>query len=77
LNPDGSEAEKSGNGLHIFARYLWDKKMVWNDPFTVETAGGEVSCVVFFSVPTPKQAQQYDHLLNQIFAFQIVQMFSL
>jgi diaminopimelate epimerase len=24
LNPDGSEAEKSGNGLRIFARYLWD-----------------------------------------------------
>ena len=24
LNPDGSEAEKSGNGLRVFARYLWD-----------------------------------------------------
>ena len=24
LNPDGSEAEKSGNGLRIFAKYLWD-----------------------------------------------------
>ena len=24
LNPDGSEAEKSGNGLRIFARYLRD-----------------------------------------------------
>ena len=24
FNPDGSEAEKSGNGLRIFARYLWD-----------------------------------------------------
>lgn len=24
LNPDGSEAEKSGNGLRIFARYLWE-----------------------------------------------------
>ena len=24
LNPDGTEAEKSGNGLRIFARYLWD-----------------------------------------------------
>ena len=28
LNPDGSEAEKSGNGLRIFARYLYDKKNV-------------------------------------------------
>src|SRR5436309_7828543 len=24
FNPDGSEAEKSGNGLRIFAKYLWD-----------------------------------------------------
>lgn len=24
FNPDGSEAEKSGNGLRIFSRYLWD-----------------------------------------------------
>ena len=24
FNPDGSTAEKSGNGLRIFARYLWD-----------------------------------------------------
>ena len=28
FNPDGSEAEKSGNGLRIFARYLWDQKLV-------------------------------------------------
>src|SRR5450756_1364876 len=28
LNPDGSEAEKSGNGLRIFARYLWDTGLV-------------------------------------------------
>ena len=24
LNPDGSEAEKSGNGIRIFSRYLFD-----------------------------------------------------
>ncbi len=46
LNPDGSEAEKSGNGLRIFARFLWDNNFVGSDPFTVETVGGEVSCVV-------------------------------
>lgn len=28
FNPDGSEAEKSGNGLRIFARYLWDQGYV-------------------------------------------------
>ncbi len=46
LNPDGSEAEKSGNGLRIFARYLFDAKLVSNQPFTVETAGGDVSCLL-------------------------------
>ena len=25
FNPDGGEFEKSGNGLRIFARYLWDE----------------------------------------------------
>jgi diaminopimelate epimerase len=46
FNPDGSEAEKSGNGLRIFARYLWDNDLVGNDAFTVETLGGPVSCQV-------------------------------
>jgi len=42
FNPDGSEAEKSGNGLRIFSRYLWDKKKVHTEPFTIYTAGGIV-----------------------------------
>lgn len=46
FNPDGSEAEKSGNGLRIFARFLWDERLVENQSFTVETAGGAVSCKV-------------------------------
>ena len=45
-NPDGSEAEKSGNGIRIFARYLWDKKLVDYKLFTVQTLGGPVSCEV-------------------------------
>ena len=28
FNPDGSEAEKSGNGLRVFAKYLFEKKYV-------------------------------------------------
>ena len=47
FNPDGSEAEKSGNGLRIFSRYLWDEKKVGNKPFTVETRGGKVTAQVF------------------------------
>lgn len=46
LNPDGSEAEKSGNGLRIFARYLFDQKKVGYSPFTVDTLGGIVTCEV-------------------------------
>ncbi|MEM7789818.1 MAG: diaminopimelate epimerase [Verrucomicrobiota bacterium] len=46
MNPDGSEAEKSGNGLRIFARYLYDIGRVKTDPFTVDTLGGIVTCVV-------------------------------
>lgn len=46
FNPDGSEAEKSGNGLRIFARYLWDEGLVGSKSFTVETLGGAVSCEV-------------------------------
>lgn len=46
LNPDGSEAEKSGNGLRIFARYLKDVSLVTSVPFTVDTLGGVVTCEV-------------------------------
>jgi len=46
LNPDGSEAEKNGNGLRIFARFLWDQHLVNDQCVTVETFGGAVSCEV-------------------------------
>lgn len=44
FNPDGSEAEKSGNGLRIFARYLHEQGLVGREPFDVWTAGGTVRC---------------------------------
>jgi diaminopimelate epimerase len=46
FNPDGSEAEKSGNGLRIFSRYLWDRGLVGTAEFTVETVGGVVRSTV-------------------------------
>ena len=46
FNPDGSEAEKSGNGLRIFCRYLWDRKLVSDKPFFVETKGGIVQAEI-------------------------------
>lgn len=43
FNPDGSEAEKSGNGLRIFGRYLFDLGHVGHTPFAVQTKGGFVT----------------------------------
>jgi diaminopimelate epimerase len=42
FNPDGSEAEKSGNGLRIFCKYVYDYGFTSNKEFTVETKGGIV-----------------------------------
>jgi diaminopimelate epimerase len=47
FNPDGSEAEKSGNGLRIFSRYLWDRRLVKDEEFAIETPGGVVKSRVF------------------------------
>lgn len=43
FNPDGSEAEKSGNGLRIFCKYIFDYGFVSRRQFTVETKGGIVN----------------------------------
>jgi diaminopimelate epimerase len=42
FNPDGSEAEKSGNGTRIFARFLWDQGLAKEPEITIETPGGAV-----------------------------------
>ena len=41
-NPDGSEAEKSGNGVRIFSRYLFERKYVQGKNFSLRTLGGPV-----------------------------------
>ena len=46
FNPDGSEAEKSGNGLRIFSRYLYDQQKVTSAPFKIDTLGGVVNVVI-------------------------------
>lgn len=43
FNPDGSEAEKSGNGLRIFGGYLYATRRTRRREFRIETAGGIVS----------------------------------
>jgi diaminopimelate epimerase len=47
FNPDGSLAEKSGNGLRIFARWLFDQHLVGEDPFPIWTPGGWVQARIF------------------------------
>jgi len=42
FNPDGSEAEKSGNGLRILAKFLYDHGYTDRSEFTVSTLGGTV-----------------------------------
>ena len=42
FNPDASEAEKSGNGLRIFSKYLFDYGFINKNQFTIETPGGIV-----------------------------------
>lgn len=46
FNPDGSEAEKSGNGIRIFARSIVEESFSNELAFTIETPGGVVSCEV-------------------------------
>ena len=46
LNPDGSEAEKSGNGLRIFAKYLYERKHASSRIFSIDTPGGLVTAEV-------------------------------
>lgn len=47
FNPDGSEAEKSGNGLRIFAKFLFEFGYVESRTFRIETLGGKVLAEVF------------------------------
>jgi diaminopimelate epimerase len=45
LNPDGSEAQKSGNGARIFALYLRRYGLPGRDSYSIETAGGMIRAV--------------------------------
>lgn len=46
FNPDGSEAEKSGNGLRIFAKYLYEKGHASDKSFSIDTPGGLVTAEI-------------------------------
>ena len=40
FNPDGTEAEMCGNGIRVFAKYIFDRRMHLDVVMTVETLGG-------------------------------------
>lgn len=46
FNPDGSEAEKSGNGLRIFCKYLFDYGFTDKTIFTVETISNIITAKI-------------------------------
>jgi diaminopimelate epimerase len=46
FNPDGSEFERSGNGLRVLASYLARRGEVGGAPFRVEVGGDEVTMTV-------------------------------
>lgn len=48
FNPDGSTAEKSGNGLRIFAKFLYEHRYTKKDSFKIDTPGGVVTAELEF-----------------------------
>jgi len=46
-NPDGSEAERSGNGLRIAAKFLSEHGYTIEQSFTIETVAGPVKTEVY------------------------------
>jgi diaminopimelate epimerase len=52
-NPDGSEAEKSGNGLRIFCKYLFDYGFAKKRQFSVET----LTDIVYADIVEEKQGK--------------------
>lgn len=55
-NPDGSTAEKSGNGLRIFAKYLREHGHTAADNFTVATPGGDAAIALDLDAQTGRVA---------------------
>lgn len=46
FNPDGSEAEKSGNGLRIFARYVRDRGYTNRPEFTIAIGDEKITVTI-------------------------------
>ena len=57
FNPDGSEAEKSGNGIRIAARWLVDTGRAPGTSFVIHTLGGTVPVTVEGRIVTANMGQ--------------------
>ena len=55
-NPDGSEAEKSGNGLRILCKYLYDYGYAKSRQFSVET----LTDIVYADIVEEEKGQSND-----------------
>lgn len=42
FNPDGSEPQMCGNGMRCYAKFVYDKKIINKEEFTVETLAGTI-----------------------------------
>ncbi len=49
FNPDGSEAQMCGNGMRCFAKQAYEKKIVDQDEFKVETLAGTIIPKIFLN----------------------------
>lgn len=65
-NPDGSEAEKSGNGLRIYARFVFDTGYVTRPNFCVAVGNEVVRCTLLGPNGAPATPRQDLHAPAQV-----------
>jgi diaminopimelate epimerase len=67
-NPDGSVAEKSGNGLRIAAKYLYEHGLTAARCFTLVTAGGDAAVSLVVDAATGRVTEVTVEIGTPVFA---------